>query len=229
MTAAGERGLVCQMHVAPNSKEHIRRIPGSRAAEIQRALEPLLERPPAPSFIVQWDEEARVWRSEFAVSNELPAEIRKVFERTGYGCLAAETDIGVVHICHAADRDINGFADKPVWYQWQLIKMPTAPLIRLEVVIMDRPDNPYRFESFLNVAEEDQASVLVQLANQDRLYLAFYGDGLRYRFTKMVPHTEQQWQQLDEISEEARRRWNQIPPPQRDFDFAKTNFIAQAK
>jgi hypothetical protein len=34
---------------------------------------------------------------------ELPEEIRQVFEGFGYGCLAAETNIGVVHICHAAD------------------------------------------------------------------------------------------------------------------------------
>jgi hypothetical protein len=77
-------------------------------------------------------------------ANELPDEIREVFEKTGYGCLAAETNIGVVHVCHAADADIEGFADKPVAYQWQLINMPTAPLLRLQIDILDQPDTPYR-------------------------------------------------------------------------------------
>ena len=54
--------------------------------------------------------------------------------------------------------------------------MPTAPLIRLELFFLDRPENPYRFESFLNVAVEDQLQVLIQPANQERLFLAFYGD-----------------------------------------------------
>jgi hypothetical protein len=67
--------------------------------------------------------------------------------------------------------------------------MPTAPLIRLNVVIFDRPENPFEFESFLNVAEEDQAHVLDELANQDELYLSFYGDDLKYRFTKTVSMT----------------------------------------
>jgi hypothetical protein len=95
----------------------------------------------------------------------LPPEIREVIKRTGYGCLAVEADLGIVHVCHASDRDIDGFRNDPVCYQWQLIEMATAPLIRLEFIVMDNPDNPYLFESFLNAAEEDQAIVLAQLAN----------------------------------------------------------------
>ena len=158
---------------------------------------------------------------------ELPQELREVFQGFGYGCLAVETDIGVVHICHAADADIENFAAKPVQYQWQLIQMPTAPLIRLELVIVDHPINPYKFESFLNVAQEDQARVLSQLANQDRLYLAFYGDGLNYRFTKIIEHDEQQWQYLDELVSEAIDYWDEIPPEQRDFDQARAEFMRQ--
>jgi hypothetical protein len=36
---------------------------------------------------------------------ELPQELREVFQGFGYGCLAVETDIGVAHICHAADAE----------------------------------------------------------------------------------------------------------------------------
>ena len=129
------------------------------------------------------------------------------------------------------DSDIEGFADKPVLYQWQLIKMrsdeghPLAPLIRLEVTILANPFNPYKFESFLNVAQDDQARVLDQLAGQDRLYLAFYGDGFNHRFTKIVNHDEQQWQYLDELVAEATDYWEGIPPEQRDFDQAKAAFM----
>jgi hypothetical protein len=157
----------------------------------------------------------------------LPEEIRRVFEDFGYGCLAAETNIGVVHVCHAADGDIEGFANKPVSYQWQLVKMPTAPLIRLQVTILDHPSNPYRFESFLNVADEDQARVLAQLAGQDRLYLALYGDDLSHRFTKIINHDRQQWQYLDELVAEALEHWQQIPREQRDFDRAKAEFMGR--
>jgi hypothetical protein len=159
--------------------------------------------------------------------HELPEEIRDVFEKTGYGCLAAETNIGVVHVCHAAYSDIEGFANKPVAYQWQLIKMPSAPLLRLQIDILYQPDNPYRFESFLNVAAESQAEVVAQLANQEQLYLAFYGDDLTHHFTKVVEHDRQQWQYLDELVEEAERHWHQIPLGRRDFERAKAEFMSR--
>jgi hypothetical protein len=118
----------------------------------------------------------RAWHSELGATNQLPREIREVFEKTSYGCLAAETNIGIVHVCHASDADIEEFRDKPILYQWQLIKMPTAPLVRLDMTVVDRPEDPYRFESFSNVTAEDQAQVLAELANQEKLHLAFYGD-----------------------------------------------------
>lgn len=158
---------------------------------------------------------------------ELDQTLHEVFRGFGYGCLAVETDIGIVHICHAADDDIEGFANKPVLYQWQLTEMPTAPLIRLELVILDRPGNPFKFESFLNAAEEDQADVLAQLANQDQLHLAFYGDDLTYRFTKVVKHHRQQWQYLDELVDLATSYWDRIPPERRDFDQAKAEFMSR--
>ena len=225
MTTGGERGIACQMQVEQNSLPHLRQYPGEKGAAIRTALAPLLEQPPRPVFTLRRDESLRIWTSRFAPSAELPGAIRGVFERTGYGCLAAETNIGVVHVCHAADRDIEGFADKPVVYQWQLIQMPSAPLIRLEMTILDHPTNPYRFESFLNVAMADQARVLAQLANQDRLYLAFHGDDYEHRSTKIIKHDRQQWQYLDELVAEAIDCWDKIPPEHRDFDRAKAEFM----
>jgi hypothetical protein len=225
MTAGGERGIVCQMWIEPDSLPHLRQYPGAQTAAIKTALEPLLTNPPEPTFALRWDEEARVWCSQFAGSPGLPREIQEAFERAGHGCLAAETYIGVIHICHAADNDIEGFANKPVLSQWQLIEMPTAPLIRLELVIQDQPDTPYLFESFLNLAEEDQVAILAQLTGQDRLYLAFHGDDFSHRFTKIIEHDDRQRQQLDELVCKAKCYWARIPTEHRDFDQAKAAFM----
>jgi hypothetical protein len=65
--------------------------------------QPLLANPPKPVFGLRWGEKARTWRSESAATTELPEEIHQVFEELGYGCLAAETNIGVVHACHTGD------------------------------------------------------------------------------------------------------------------------------
>ncbi|MCI0558935.1 MAG: hypothetical protein MN733_10600 [Nitrososphaera sp.] len=227
MTAAGERGIVCQMQIEPDSLPYLQRFPGEQSAAIKLALEPLLEQPPNPVFAVRWHEETRSWESKIIYPQAvLPPEIREVFENVGYGCLPVEMNIGVVHVCHIPTADIEGFAGKPVLCQWQLIEMPTAPLIRLEMVIFDNPLNPYRVESFLNVGEEDQLKALTRLANQDKVYLAFYGDNLKYQFTQTIEHGKEQWQQLDEIIVWALTLWNKLPAHQRDFDRAKREFMA---
>lgn len=225
MTTAGERGIVCQMKIAPESREHLRRIPSDMTAGIQQALQPLLEDLPNPVFTMRWDEEKQAWLSEYPLKNTLPSEIRAVFENSGYGCLAAESKVGIVHICHASDADIAGFWNKSILTQWQLIKMPTAPLIRLELLILDKKENPFKFESFLNLADEEQAEILAKLASQEHLYLAFYGDNLTHRYTLTLPHEKHQWQQLDELVRAAERHLHRIAPEQYDFDRAKAEFM----
>ena len=226
MTDSGERGILCRMLIEPDSVQHLLPFPSIKSnPTIQAALKPLLDHPPKPVFRMQWEPERRLWLSQIQKPGELPEEIRSVFKEFGYGCLAVESDMGVVHVCHAADSDIASFADQPVISQWQLIKMPTAPLIRLELTILDQPGNPYRFESFLNLADEEQAHILVALANQDCLYLSFYGDDLAYRTTMSIPQDVQQWQLLDELIQDAEDHWTLIPPERRDFDQAKAAFM----
>ena len=166
-------------------------------------------------------------RSEYTRANELPFPLRELLAAQGYGCLAVETDNGIVHICHASDRDIAGFQGAPVRYQWQLIMMPNAPLIRLLFTVIDNPANPYQFESFLNVAEADQAKVLTDLVEQDQFSLAFYGDDLSYRYSKVIVHEQMNRQQLATAIGHARLYWDQIEREQQNFDLAKAEFMTQ--
>ncbi|MFC1790350.1 hypothetical protein ACFLZP_02600, partial [Patescibacteria group bacterium] len=228
MSANGDRGIACQMQIEPENSRFLRKFPGPLTSSIKEILGPLLEVPPNPVFSLRWQEDARAWTSQFAVPTELPPVVRQAFERVGYGCLTAETNIGAIHICHASDVDIEGFADKKVWYQWQLVKMPTAPLIRFELAIQDDPENPYGFETFLNVTGPGQAEVLTQLAGQDRLYFAFYGDDLTHRFTKIVDHDQAMRERLGRLSAQAIEHWERIPPGQRDFDRAKREFQSRS-
>lgn len=225
MTAHGERGLVCQMHIEPDSLRHLRRFSPAFGQPLQEALQPLLEEPPAPILALRWDEGCRVWLSEMVFRNDLPPAVREVFEHTGYGCLAVESSRGIVHVCHASDEDIDNFVDKPVEARWDLIEMPTAPLVRLELLVYDAPRDPFCFESFLNVAAPDQLAVLAELAGQGDLYLAFYGDDLSYRYTAVLPHGEQQWQRLDEIISRGESYWAGLPEAERDFDRAKALYM----
>ena len=65
MTATGERGIVCEMVIAEESTPLVQRFAGQKSAEIQRALLPLLDRPPQPCFRLAWNEKVRAWESRF--------------------------------------------------------------------------------------------------------------------------------------------------------------------
>jgi len=225
MTARGDRGLVCQMHIEPESLQYLRRFAPEFGQPLQENLQPLLDHPPAPTLALRWNAGQRVWLSEMVFVSSLPPEVREVFERTGYGCLAVESDTDVIHVCHAANADIADFIGAPVHARWELVEMPTAPLVRLEFLVLDDPGNPYRFEHFLNVAEPDQLALLAQLSGQEALYMAFVGDDLTYRYTMVVPHSEQQWQQLDDIIARAELYWQSLPEEKRDFDLAKAAYM----
>jgi hypothetical protein len=130
----------------------------------------------------------------------------------------------VVHVCHAAEQDIAAFQHAPVWYRWELALLPTAPVIRLNLAIIDRPHNPYRYESFLNIGNEDQARILEMLLSQAQLILPFYGEDFGHRFTKVVPNSAEQRTQLSDLARQATVHWQAIPVGQRDFDRAKALF-----
>jgi len=225
MTADGKRGLACRMEIDPESLPYLERFPIPLSDQLEQALQPFLTEPPVPQLRLRWDPDTQLWQSHFIQPNELLPELRILFEAQGYGCLAVASDRSVQHICHAPDRDIEGFRGKPVLARWQLVEMPTAPLVRLEATILDDLVNPYHFESFLNVNDPQQLGILTELAGQEALHLAFYGDDLAYRYTKSVPQSEQQWQQLDEILERALAYWEQLPEEVRDFDQAKAVFM----
>jgi hypothetical protein len=215
------------MLIEPESLQYLQRFPIPLTGQLEQALQPLLADPPPPRLKLGWDPEGRLWYSRFAPANELTPELRAVFEEYSYGCLAVESSEGVLHLCHAPDEDIEDFRGKPAAFRWQLVEMPTAPLVRLEAFIFDNPIAPFRFESFLNVGDEEQLNVLSQLASQEELHLVFFGDDLEYRFTKTLPHGEDQWQQLDEIVVQALSYWETLPETERDFDKAKADYFRE--
>jgi len=63
MTKAGERGMVCQMHIAPESERYLKTFDHSITAPIREVLLPLLENLPAATLAMRWDPEIRFWVS----------------------------------------------------------------------------------------------------------------------------------------------------------------------
>jgi hypothetical protein len=64
MTVSGERGIVCQMHISPDSLQHLRQIGMSLSNDLEAALAPLLDHLPRPQFTLTWNESKHLWESK---------------------------------------------------------------------------------------------------------------------------------------------------------------------
>jgi hypothetical protein len=83
------------------------------------------------------------------------------------------------------------------------VAQPLACVVQPEILVYDIPLKPYQFEAFYVVAQEEHARMLAQLANQEHLYLTFCSEDGNHHFTQLVPHDEQQWQHLDDLTAQA--------------------------
>lgn len=63
MTARGERGMICQMKIAEDSRIHLRVMRSAQSDAIRQALRPLLTIPPTVTLAIAWDEETGGWIS----------------------------------------------------------------------------------------------------------------------------------------------------------------------
>jgi hypothetical protein len=63
MTHSGERGIVCQMQVAQDSRRYLRRLVHSLNREIRKALRPLRRQPPVVTLTVARDQGHGCWVS----------------------------------------------------------------------------------------------------------------------------------------------------------------------
>jgi len=67
MTLDGDRGILCSMKIKRESREYVRELPSDLSENLSDALSPLLKYRPNPRFRVWWDEDCRLWLSEFDI------------------------------------------------------------------------------------------------------------------------------------------------------------------
>ena len=222
MTPTGERGILCEMVIDQENEPFLRQFAGEKSSAIQRALLPLLDQPPLPCFRLTWDDRARAWQSRFHL--ELPQEMRAVFAKVGAGCFAARRGDTIAFVTHANETDIQSIQRQPALYGWELYRLPTAPVIRLRLLILDDPDHPFLLETFLNVGDEEQREYLERLTAQRVLPFDLFGEDFTYRYTKELAHPSRMRRDLAALVRQATHYWDTLPASDRDFDRANAEF-----
>lgn len=153
-------------------------------------------------------------------SNSLPPMLATFLKDQQYGCLTHSTDQGTVLVMKAPRHEIERISGSlPVQVRHELHHHPTAPVIRMEVIIYDDPERPLAFESFINVEDPQQRADYADLATQPELHMLFYDEALAHRLTKSVAHSIRGT--VPEVLEKADELFHAIPEDEFDFDKAK--------
>lgn len=107
----------------------------------------------------------------------LPPDLAEFLRHQGpYACLTHATDQGTCYVLKAPAAEIaRARGTVPIYIRRQLYSHPAAPVIRTVLSLYDHPNEPLHFESFINVAAEDQRADFAALADQKQLLLLFYG------------------------------------------------------
>lgn len=129
-------------------------------------------------------------------------------------------------LAKAADQDVRGFKGKvPIQTYWELGHFECGSVLRMHITIFDRPDNPYRFETFINVASPEQLACVNQLVSQETLQLHFFDGRTEYVLTKEIKYPHVQRRQLENLTAQALQDLTKLGPAW-DFDLAKVVFQA---
>lgn len=86
-----------------------------------------------------------------------------------------------VLLAKAADEHVVTFGQADlIQTHWGLWRFPCASLLKFQVVICDRPNDPYRYEMFVDVAESVQLEALLGLLTQETLALHAFDSQAEY-------------------------------------------------
>jgi len=158
---------------------------------------------------------------------ELTPELADFLRRQPhYACVTHATSEGTAYVIRAPAADLVTLrGTMPIGLRHELYALPSAPVIRSVLTIMDRPRAPLRLETFCNVAEPDQRADFAALADQERLLLLFYDEELRHRLAKRVPYPDRSDVPL--ILARADELRAAIPASRFNFDRAKLAVMRQ--
>jgi hypothetical protein len=147
------------------------------------------------------------------------------FRQLGFGCLPVWTSQGCALFVHVDSRTIRDCRYAVHSVKLELHEVDGCPLIRLDVTIYDRPDDPLRMDCFLNIKDEHQLPAIEALAEQEWLVFHWYDENLKYVRSSGIPWRPEQRQAARKIIEDARAIVNRTGGG--DFNQAKEKFIQE--
>lgn len=151
--------------------------------------------------------------------------LKEVFKKIGYGGIPEWTNMRCAFFCYMDDKTCRDVEGKIHNIKMEYYDIDGCPLIRFDIVVYDRLDQPLHFDAFLNVINEDHECVLEALTEQDRIIFHWYGEDFKYKGSTSVKWKEENRIIASEIIEKGKEcvRVNSV----KDFNRVKEKFMRE--
>ncbi len=153
----------------------------------------------------------------------LPPEIIEAFNQIGYGVIPIWTNMGCSLFIHIDSKTIKACKNAVHSVRLELYEIEKFPLIRLDIKIYDRLDDPLHMDCFLNITDKHQIPEIEALTEQEYLVFHWYNEDLKYVRSSAIKWPRQQREEAKEIINKAKEIIAKYGPG--DFNKAKAKFI----
>jgi hypothetical protein len=154
----------------------------------------------------------------------LPPELAAFLATEELACLTHNSNRGALYVLKAPASELTSLRGTfPIGLTHELHQHPQAPVIRSVLTFYDQPNQPLRFDTFLNIDDPDQRACFASLAAQDELTMLFYDEHLAHRLSKQQRNTDPAG--MRRLLARADRLHAMIPAERFDFDAAKADVL----
>lgn len=154
----------------------------------------------------------------------LPPQMIEAFRQIGYGAIPQWTNMGCSLFIHIDSKTIHDCHNALHSVKLELHEVEGFPLIRLDITVYDRPDDPLRMDCFLDITSEHDMPTIEALTEQEWLVFHWYNEDLKYVRSSAIRWPEQQRKDARIILERAKEIISRNPMA--SFTKAKAKFIA---
>ena len=150
-------------------------------------------------------------------------EMIKAFGVIGYGSIPLWTNHGCAMFVHVDRKTIKDCKHAVHDIKLELHEIDSCPLIRFDIKVYDRVDDPLRMDAFLNIQDEGQLAAAEALGEQEWIVFHWYDENLIYVRSSGVRWSKDNQDTAFVIVRNAKRLVEENGGG--DFDRAKAKFI----
>ena len=159
----------------------------------------------------------------------MTGDLKETFKKIGYGGIPEWTNTGCTFFCYMDDRTCRQVKSAVHNVKLEYYEIDNCVLIRFNVVVYDRLDDPLRFDAFINMGNKNHNYMLDALMVQEWLIFYWYGEDFIYKRSTGIRWKEENRNWVKEI---VRRGGEYIEKNRRDgvridFDRVKDKFMRE--